>query len=165
MTMKSDSVLNTEPSGTNLEVGSYFSFGQNEVQSGWFRWYVQPGDIDSEPTAFGQVGLYALQQKLTALQKLERQFQERVAAVTLDPVAQKLLDSLDRETSIRWEDLPDKVDCNWSEACRSAALLARPRRGANLGEVSPTRFRLTEYGDKLLSESPLTRRTHSAIES
>ena len=161
MTMKTDSVLSTEPSGTNLEVGSYFSSGQKEVQSGWFRWYVQPGDIDSEPTAFGQVDLFALQQKLAALQKLERQFRERLAAVTLDPVAQKLLDSLDRETSIRWEDLPNKADGKWSEACRSVALLA----GANLCEVGPTRFRLTEYGDKLLSEPPLTGRTHSAIES
>ena len=84
------------------------------------------------------------------LQKLQRQHRERLAAVSLDPAAQKLLNALDMETSIRWEDLPDKTEGGWSEAARSAALLA----GANLCEVSPTRIRLTEYGDKLLAESP-----------
>ena len=82
------------------------------------------------------------------LPKLERQHRERLAAVSLDPAAKRLLSALDRETSIKWDDLPDKVDCDWSEASRAAALLA----GANLCEVSPTRIRLSEYGDKLLAE-------------
>ena len=82
------------------------------------------------------------------LPKLERQHRERLAAVSLDPPAKRLLNTLDRETSIKWDDLPDKAGCDWGEASRAAALLA----GANLCEVSPTRIRLSEYGDKLLAE-------------
>lgn len=82
------------------------------------------------------------------LPKLERQHRERLAAVALDPAAKKLLNALDRETSVKWEDLPDKTGGDWSEASRAAALLT----GANLCEVSPTRIRLSEYGDKLLAE-------------
>ena len=93
--------------------------------------------------------------------KLERQHRERLAAVSLDPTAQKLLHALDRETSIRWEDLPDRAEGDWSEASRSAALLA----GANLCEVSPTRIRLNEYGDKMLAESPQTERATSKVAS
>ena len=74
---------------------------------------------------------------------------ERLAAVTLDPVAKRLLEALDRETSIRWEDLPEKADADWGEACRAAAILAL----ANLCEASPTRIRLSEYGDKMLAKS------------
>ena len=88
----------------------------------------------------------------SSMTKLERQHRERLAGVWLDPVAQKLLTVLDRETSIRWEDIPDMAECEWSEASRAAALLA----GANLCEVSPTRIRLSEYGDTLLAESSLT---------
>lgn len=86
--------------------------------------------------------------QLDDLLKLERRHRERVAAVSLDPVAKRLLNALDRETSIKWADLPDKAEGDWSEASRAAALLA----GANLCEVSPTRIRLSEYGDKLLTE-------------
>ncbi len=82
------------------------------------------------------------------LPKLERQHRERLAAVSLDEAAKRLLNTLNRETSIKWDDLPEKADCDWSEASRAAALLAR----ANLCEVSPTRIRLSEYGDKLLAE-------------
>ena len=82
------------------------------------------------------------------LPKLERQHRERLAAVSLDEAAKRLLNALDRETSIKWDDLPEKADCDWSEASRAAALLT----GANLCEVSPTRIRLSEYGDKLLAE-------------
>ena len=164
MNMKAYSFSNTEPSGTNLDDGSYFNFGQkpNDIQSGWsFRWSVQPQGIDSEPTYFGEVDVLPLLRRLAVLEKLERLHRERLAAVMFDTVAQTLFNFLDRETSIRWEDLPNKADAKWSETCKSVALLA----GANLCEVGPTRFRLTEYGDKLLSESPLSGRTHPAIES
>ena len=87
----------------------------------------------------------------TELIKLERQRREREAGVWLDPVAPKLLSALNSETSIRWEDIPDRAECEWSEAMRAAALLV----GANLCEVSPTRIRLSEYGDKTLAESSL----------
>ena len=89
-----------------------------------------------------------LASQLENLPKLERQHRERMAAVALDPAAKRLLNALDRETSIKWEDLPDKTGGDWSEASRAAALLAR----ANLCEVSPTRIRLSEYADKLLAE-------------
>ena len=94
--------------------------------------------MDSQPSA----------RQLDNLPKLERQHRERLAAVSLDPVAKRLLNALDRETSIKWAELPDKAEGDWSEASRAAALLA----GANLCEVSPTRIRLSEYGDKLLAE-------------
>ena len=80
--------------------------------------------------------------------KLEQQHRERLAAVWMDETAQKLLNVLDRETSIRWENLPHRAESDWSEAARAAALLV----GANLCEVSPTRIRLNEYGDRLLAE-------------
>jgi hypothetical protein len=80
--------------------------------------------------------------------KVEQQHRERLAAVWLDETAQKLLNVLDRETSIRWENLPHRAESDWSEAARAAALLV----GANLCEVSPTRIRLNEYGDRLLAE-------------
>lgn len=85
---------------------------------------------------------------LEELIKLERQRREREAGVWLDPIAQKLLSALDKETSIRWEDIPDKAECAWTEAVRAASLLV----GSNICEVSPTRIRLSEYGDKLLAE-------------
>ena len=89
-----------------------------------------------------------LSEKLETLEKLERQHRERLAGIGLNPIAQKLLNALDRETSIRWVDIPDKAECYWSEAAKAAALLA----GANLCEVSPTRIKLSEYGDKLLAD-------------
>ena len=67
----------------------------------------------------------------------------------MDEHAQKLLHALDRETSIRWENLPDRVESDWSDASRAAALLA----GAHLCEAGPNRIRLSEYGNKLLAES------------
>ena len=106
-------------------------------------------ESNSMPVAYGQVDFLAFASRIKSLLKLERQHRERLAGVSLDPAAQKLLSALDRETSIRWEELPDKVESGWSEASRSAALLV----GANLCEVSPTRIRLNEYGDKLLAES------------
>ena len=86
---------------------------------------------------------------LGELSKLQRQHGERLAAVFLDQPALNLLNALDREISIRWENLPDRTKSDWSETSRAAALLA----GANLCEVSPTRIRLSEYGNKLLAES------------
>ena len=100
-----------------------------------------------------------LRRELLDLSKLHRQRQERLAAVCLDRHAQNLLNALDRETSIRWEDLPHRADSDWSEASRAAALLV----GANLCEVSPTRIRLSEYGDKLLAESSLISRAATEI--
>ena len=97
----------------------------------------------------------------TELIKLERQRREREAGVWLDPVAPNLLSVLNRETSIRWEDVPDRAECEWSEATRAAALLV----GANLCEVSPTRIRLSEYGAKLLAESSLTEQANNEVAS
>ena len=55
--------------------------------------------MDSQPSA----------RQFDNLPKLERQHRERLAAVALDPAAKKLLNALDRETSVKWEDLPDKT--------------------------------------------------------
>ena len=103
----------------------------------------------SPPKEAAEKGFPNLSNGLAELSKLQRQHGERLAAVCLDEHAQKLLHALDRETSIRWENLPDRVESDWSDASRAAALLA----GAHLCEVSPTRIRLSEYGNKLLAES------------
>ena len=109
---------------------------------------------------FGLVGgSTSLARRFTSLLKLERQHRERLAAVWMNETALKLLRALDQETSIRWENLPDITESDWCEASRSAALLV----GANLCEVSPTRIRLSEYGDKLLAG--LTSADHTNIES
>jgi len=104
--------------------------------------------MNTMPIDYGHVNYRAFASRFMELLKLERQHRERVAAVALDPAAQELMNALNRETSIKWDDLPDKADSDWAEASRAAALLA----GANLSEVSPTRIRLSEYGDKLLAE-------------
>ena len=146
-------VLANESSSTNLETKSYLGYGYlpaspRHHQPAQLRWGVfQP--TNPIPVAYGQVHFSAFVNRISSLLKLERQHRERLAGVSLDPTAQKLLCALDRETSIRWEDLPEKAESVWSEASRSAALLV----GANLCEVSPTRIRLNEYGDKLLAES------------
>ena len=91
---------------------------------------------------------------------LHRQHSERLAAVSLDPVAKRLLRVLDRETSIRWEDLPERIEAEWEEACRAATILAI----ANLCEASPTRIRLSDYGDKLLAESSQYSQAYTSVE-
>ena len=116
-------------------------------------------DPNPEPFARGQVDFPSFVLRVAELLKLERQHRERLAAVTLDESAQKLLNALDQETSIRWEDLLEKTEDDWGVASRSAALLV----AANLCEVSPTRIRLNEYGDKLLADSLLESQAPSEI--
>lgn len=94
------------------------------------------------------------------LQKLQRQHRERQAAVYLDATAQRLLDALDRKTSIRWEDLPDVLQAEWRDILRSVALLA----GANLCEAGPARIRLSEHADKLLAASASADQVNSEVE-
>ena len=150
--MMTDLLPTTEQPGTNLTTRSPFdnSYRQTNILPDTplsFRWGVYQ-DMNPIPIDYGHVNYWALASKVANLLKLERQHRERVAAVALDPAAKKLLNALDRETSVKWDDLPDKADGNWSDASRAAALLAR----ANLCEVSPTRIRISEYGDKLLAE-------------
>ena len=149
--MTTHTFLNTEPARTNLvPQGSYGNhYPQSTPNTDWSLQWSLHQNMNPRPVAFGHVDMFAFASTVAGLLKLKRQHQERLAAVWLDETAQTLLSSLDQETSIRWEDLPDKADCDWSEASRSAALLV----GANLCEVSPTRIRLNEYGDKLLAES------------
>lgn len=107
-----------------------------------------------------RVEISAFTRWVADLQKLQRQHRERQAAVYLDATAQRLLDALDRMTSIRWEDLPDVVQAEWRDVLRSVALLA----GANLCEAGPTRIRLSEHGDKLLAESVSADQVNSEVE-
>ena len=123
-----------------------------------FIWGLYKG-TDSTPVSFGQVNYLALTRKISSLLKLERQHRERLAAVSLDLSAQMLLNVLDKETSIKWEDLPASAECDWSKAARAASLLA----GANLCDVSPTRIRLSEFGDKMLAGSPTLEGIYSEI--
>ena len=120
-------------------------FGVGELGAG-----VAPA-VDRNVTvlaAYGGVSFTGFARHYSNPIKIEQQHRERLAAVWMDETAQKLLNVLDRETSIRWENLPDRTESDWSEAARAAALLV----GANLCEVSPTRIRLNEYGDRLLAE-------------
>ncbi|MCY4474423.1 MAG: hypothetical protein OXC83_03185 [Chloroflexi bacterium] len=123
-------------------------------------WGVHQGR-NPEPVIRGQIDFPSFMLRIADLLKLERQHRERLAAVALDEAAQGLLNALDQETSIRWEDLLEKTEGDWGVASRSAALLV----GANLCEVSPTRIRLNEYGDKLLAESSMTDEAHTEIAS
>ena len=103
----------------------------------------------SPPKEAAPKGLPNPSNGLAELSKSQRQHGERLAAVFLDQPALNLLYALDRETSIRWENLPDRVESDWIDASRAAALLA----GAHLCEAGPNRIRLSEYGNKLLAES------------
>ena len=102
----------------------------------------------SPPKEAAEQGFPNLSNGLAELSKSQRQHGERLAAVLLDQPALNLLYALDRETSIRWENLPDRTKSDWSDASRAAALLA----GAHLCEAGPNRIRLSEYGNKLLTE-------------
>ena len=105
---------------------------------------------ESAPKAATKAGYPKLTGGFQELAKMLRQHEERLAAVCLDEHARKLLHVLNKETSIRWENLPDRVESDWSDAARAAALLA----GANLCEAGPNRIRISEYGDQLLAASP-----------
>lgn len=165
--------LKTEPSGTNLETSSRSSprrgYPPSIQYSAWslphddlyqveFRWGLYRG---VDPFAVGQAKVSDIVSMFAPLLKLQRQYRERLAAVWLDTTAQELLSALDQETSIKWEDLPDNTGGDWSVASRSAALLV----GANLCEVSSTRIRLSEYGDKLLAESSSVDQTATEVAS
>ena len=150
----------TEPSRTNLIARPTSGYGYlRNIQYPHlsFRWGLYQ-DTSYVPVAYGQIDFSHLASRFSELIKLERQYQERLAGVWLDPKARKLLSVLNRETSIRWEDIPDRAECDWTEALKAAALLV----GANLCEVSPTRIRLSEYGDKWLAEASLTEQAEVA---
>ena len=156
--MQVDSLFNSQMSGKNVGDKTLQRFSTSLPSKLYYRWGLYGGS-SIEPVAYGQVDYFSLARQLANLQKLHRQHREHLAAVTLDPTAQRLLGALDRETSIRWEDLPDTLEGNWSELCRAAAILA----GSNLCEAGPTRIRLSEYGDKLLTESSSTNQAHAKI--
>lgn len=147
--MMTDTFLNTEPTRTTLEPKRFYGnpYLQNASNSDWSLQWSLHQNMNPNPAAFGQMDMRVFASTIVELIKLKRQHQERLAAVWLDEAAQRLLGALDQETSIRWEDLPNKAECDWNEASRSAALLV----GANLCEVSPTRIRLNDYGDKWLA--------------
>ena len=73
----------------------------------------------------------------------------RVAGAALDRAARDIFAHLDRETSLKWEDLNQITNTNWPDAARAAALLV----WANLCQPGPTRIRLTETGISILNES------------
>ena len=75
--------------------------------------------------------------------------QERIAAVYLDEKASSLLNTLYCETSIRWSDLPDKTNGEWSAICRAVALLT----SADLCLADINRIRISEYGEELVAAS------------
>jgi hypothetical protein len=159
--MAADSDFSSQLSGMRVAGRTPFgsTLGPIDLHSSLnYRWSVHQG-ANPKPLESGQVDYLVLFRLRAGFQKLQRQHGERIAAVSLDPAARKLLGALDRETSIRWGDLPDRVEGDWPESCRAAALLA----GANLCEASTTRIRLTEYGDKLLAESSQPGQEHAKV--
>ena len=159
--MTTVSLFRSQLSGRNVADLPHHRFGLESIgspSSPYYRWGVYRGS-NPEPIVYGQVDFFSLVNLLVDQQKLIRQHREHLAAVSLDATAQKLLGVLDQETSIRWEDLPDKVEGDWPESCRAAALLA----AANLCEAGPTRLRLNEYGDKLLAELSADDQTHAEV--
>ena len=112
------------------------------------------------PVVSGQGDLSAFARWAVGLQKLERQNREHLAAVYMNSTARQLLGALDRKTSIKWENLLDEVKGEFPDILRSVVLLA----GANLCDASPTRLRLSEYGDKLLAESSAAEQANSEVE-
>ncbi len=150
--MTISSIVPTEWSGIDPKTSSPGYLAQpTDFPPFLLRWsvFINSGSDIEDPVAFGQGDFLALVRWGAEVQKLERRNQERLAAVYLDPTARQLLNALDRRTSIRWEDLPDVIEGEPSDVLKSVGILA----GANLCEISPTRLRLSEYGDKLLAES------------
>ena len=114
------------------------------------QWRSQQGN---ELFAFTQEDFRPFVRRIMAVhesQELQKQQGARLAAVSLDATAPKLLDALNRKTSIRWGDLPNVVEGEWEDVLRSVVLLS----GANLCEASPTRLRLSEHGERLLADGP-----------
>ena len=159
--MTYSSVPYTGSSGTNpwTKLPSHFALPLKIMHPELsLRWGLYNG-TDAMPVSYGQVDALTLINRVSGLLKLESQHRERLAAVSMDPGAKRLLCALDRETSIKWEDLPTSAKSDWVEASRAAALLA----GANLCDVSPTRIRLSEIGDKVLAGSPTLEGIYSEI--
>lgn len=87
--------------------------------------------------------------RLEEINKIERQRQNSLAGAMLDESAKKILDVLDKSTSIKWEDLAAKSDLSWHDIARGVAFLS----SANLCEPEFARLRLTESGERLLALS------------
>lgn len=150
--MRTDSDVSTNLSVANPLMPSWF--GYPYALRDW-RLNLELQPPTNESAYFATVPFAPWLRRMAELQKLEERSRERLAGVWLDEDAQRLLGVLDRETSVPWEDLPDKTGSEWSEVCRSVGRLA----GANLCEVSSNRFRLSDYGDELLAE--LSQRGHT----
>ena len=73
----------------------------------------------------------------------------RVAAVALDSGALNILSFLDQHTSSSWSDLKEATGLDWPEICRGVAMLS----GAELCDAGSATLRISEFGDRLLSES------------
>lgn len=148
--MTTESSSNADLVRTNSAAGQSLVY-HGDVRyrySGLLKWSLH-STVTSDPIVSGHVAAYPFLLQQVELQKLQRRRRERLAAVSLDDVAKRLLQVMNRETSIRWEELSDEVASDWTKVCRATALLAE----ANLCEVSPTRFRLSDYGAELLSQS------------
>jgi len=76
----------------------------------------------------------------------------RIAGAALDKAAQAIFANLDRETSLKWEELTQVADTTWPDATRAVALLV----WADLCQPGPKRIRLTETGISILNESAST---------
>ena len=79
------------------------------------------------------------------LDKIQR---DRIAEVATDHMARRILDLLDLNTSIRWEDLAEQTGMAWPDVCRSVAFLTR----AGICEAGPVRVRLSQLGAILVAE-------------
>jgi len=121
-------------------------------QTGEFRvsWFVTQYETNSgqiAAMASGDEDFRKFVDSVTELLSLRRRRQEWLAAVNLDPQALKMLNKLDRATSIPWKDVQKEVELDWSDTCRAIALLAN----AALCDAGVSRLRLSARGDQLLA--------------
>ena len=135
--------------------GSHYDhFGNTLPSSLLFRWGLFEPRRD-DPLVSGQADFVTISKWVIGMQKLERQKQERLAAVYMEPAVKRLIEVLDRKTSIKWEDLLAEVGGEVPELLKSLGLSA----GANLCEATHNRLRLSEYGVNLLERSSLDDQT------
>lgn len=73
----------------------------------------------------------------------------RIAGAALDEAARAIVAYLDRETSLKWEQLDEITNTNWPDTARAVALLV----WADLCQPGPKRLRLTETGISILDEA------------
>ncbi len=137
----------------NNSVTGYYGSQDYEESANWsFNWKIISHATDKEKAYLLSYGSQPFNEILTTLEqvsKIQRKYRERVAGVFTDANALTALDLLNRETSVRWEDLESKMGLACFEVCRSISLLA----AAEMCDVGHSRVRISAIADRILLES------------